>query len=149
MKGLLNGKKGYLLPYKEVIQKLNIPEGYFLGEVEYFGEEVMLQLARIKDYASRAGEEIDFYYEKQQDKFFFLKKEEFEKKLGINLERVSFLFCFDTEEGLRWAGVGEEFFIARELLGRENLVWIGEGSPLDEDMLELEELSEFIETDWQ
>lgn len=149
MKGLLDGKKGYLLPYKEVVQKLNIPNEYFLREIEYFGEEVLLQLERIEDYASRVGEEIDFCLAKSQRKFFFLKTEEFEKKLGINLERLSFLFCFNTEKGLNWRGMGDEFFIARELLGRENLVWIGEGSPLDEDMLELEALSEFIETDWQ
>ncbi len=146
---MLDGEKGYILPYKEVAEKLNLPGGYFLSEIKYFGEEVLLQLIKIEGYASRVGEEIDFCLAKSQLKFFFLKKEEFEKRLGISLKRVSFLFCFNTETGLNWKGIGDEFLIARELLGRENLVWIGEGSPLEKDMLELEELSEFIETDWQ
>lgn len=145
MKGIMGGEKGFLLPYKEVAEKLKIQEDYSLSDLDCWKEEVILKLLRKKGFVSLCEGAVDFDYTKQQKRRIFLKREDLEKRLGISLNHFSaistFLCCKD---GARLRRVNEYVFLARELLGKENFIWIG-AVPFLENL----DSEEFIETEWK
>ncbi len=142
MKGLSNGKKGFLISYKEVVEKLNIPLEYFLGDLNRCGEDVVLQLIKKEMFSMHNGV-VDFDSAKKQERYIFLKIEDLEKKLGITMENPLFITCFKEGKELRWSGVMDQLLLAREMLGKENFLWIGQGNPLEDY-----HHCEFVETEW-
>ena len=146
MKGLLDGKKGFLLSVKEVADILTLPPEYFLGDLNCIGEEIIVKLVKREGFASRTGEMVDFDQTKMQERYIFLKKNDFERKLSIKLKRFSFLFCFKEGNELLYSEAREQLFFAMEMLGKENFIWIGLENffdPLGDDSV-----SEFIEVEW-
>lgn len=143
MKGLANGKKGFLLLYREVMDKLSISDEYFLNDLEYYGEEVILRLIKKDNFATGNDGTLDIRSVEHQERYTFIKKEELEKKLGITIKNPLFVMCFWDRNKLRWSHAMDSLLAAREMLGKENLVWIREGNP-EEDYHHIE----FVEMEW-
>ena len=144
MKSISARKKCFLFPYREMINRLNIPHEYFLVDLKHCGGDVVLQLVKVAGFASNHGEIVDFNLKKEQKKYIFLKIEEFERKLNITLKNPRFFFCFKEKEGLMWRGEIDLIFFAREMLGKEMFVLIEQ-----ENLVADYHHVEFVKADWQ
>lgn len=143
MKGLVNGKKGFLLSYREVTDKLSIPKEYFLNDLSYYGEEVIIKLIKKDSFSMDDGGAINIDPAKEQERRVFIKKEELERKLGITVKNPNFIMCFWDRGRLTWRYSMDHLFAAREMLGKENFFWI-----TNKDLWDDHHRIEFMEMDW-
>lgn len=141
MKGTLGGRKGFLLPYQEVVKKLNLPSEYILEDLEYCGGEIILHMVKKEDFISLEGETASLKYEKRNKRYRFLKKGKFEETLGIKSELPLLSILLRKEGKLQWDYANR--LLAMAALGREHFVWIREGNPIEDA-----HRANFVEKDW-
>ncbi len=130
MKGTIGERKGFLLPYHEVVKKLDIPPAYLLEDLEYCGGEVILYLVNKENFISSGEGAVNLNYEKRNKRYRFLKKGRFEEIFGINIENPLFAILSRKEGKLRWDYATR--LLAMAALGREHFVWIREGNPIED-----------------
>ena len=127
MKGIINGKKGTLIKYNEVLKKLNIPKDYlfeFVVEDEVF---ITVYLKKIEEIV--IGKIIPNIIDiKTVSSMIRLTKNDFRKKFGLNYENfnVEVLFRKKTTYLLRIGSFSEELMYYLEKDLERVYFWISE-----------------------